>query len=67
MDLAYIVDHYLEGTTSSVMTRGVLLGFQRKRPNQGAVLLTQLEYRRLVEAFIIRGRFSGVLQHAGLL
>ena len=58
-------DEYFVGTTSSSLTRGVLLGFQRKRPNQGAVLLTQLEYRRLVEAFVVRGRFSSALQHAG--
>jgi len=61
-----IIEHYLEGTTSSTLTRGVLLGFQRKRPNQGAVLLTQLEYRRLVEGFITRGRIDRVLLNAGL-
>lgn len=46
-----LIDHYLDGTTSNILTRGVLLGWQRKRPNHAATLWTQTEFAKLLKAY----------------
>jgi hypothetical protein len=65
--MEHLIEHYLTGTTSNIATRGILLGWQRARPNSGATLLTQAEYRRLVCALQTRLLTIPLLQQAGAL
>jgi hypothetical protein len=63
----HLIENYLHETTSSVATRGVLLGWQRRRQNSGATLLTQVEYRGVVHALRMRWPANPLLQQAGAL
>jgi hypothetical protein len=65
--MEHLIERYLGGTASNIMTRGVLLGWQRYRMNSGATLLTQAEYRQLVRALQARSPASPLLQQAGAL